>query len=66
LLQVLFRFVEPTAGCCKIDGIDIQTLSIQSVRRAIATIPQGMPVSDKHCESIACLAAFLAFLMSEK
>jgi ABC-type multidrug transport system fused ATPase/permease subunit len=43
LLAVLFRFVEPTAGCCKIDGVDIQMISIQAVRRAIATIPQGTP-----------------------
>jgi ABC-type multidrug transport system fused ATPase/permease subunit len=40
LLAVLFRFVEPTSGRCEIDGVDIQSLPIAAVRKAIATIPQ--------------------------
>ena len=52
LLAVLFRFVEPTAGCCKIDGVDIQTIPVQAVRRVIATIPQGMPPTTPTCRVV--------------
>eukprot|EP01051_Picozoa_sp_SAG22_P008634 SAG22_NODE_669_length_7994_cov_2.526536_4_plen_451_part_00 len=40
LLQVIFRFVEPAAGRCEIDGVDISTLELSVVRAAVATIPQ--------------------------
>eukprot|EP01047_Picozoa_sp_COSAG01_P077396 COSAG01_NODE_13925_length_1517_cov_1.191819_1_plen_429_part_01 len=40
LLSALFRFVEPTAGAVLIDGVDIQSLPLSSVRAAIASIPQ--------------------------
>lgn len=40
LLSALFRFVEPTAGAVLIDGVDIQSLPLSSLRAAIASIPQ--------------------------
>ena len=40
LLAALFRFVEPCAGRCLLDGVDIQTLPLAAVRAAMAVIPQ--------------------------
>lgn len=40
ILQVLFRFVEVTAGQVLIDGVDIRRIPLTRLRRAIAIIPQ--------------------------
>lgn len=40
LVWLLLRFYEPTAGCIRLDGTDIQTLAAADVRRAVALVPQ--------------------------
>lgn len=40
LFQTLFRFVEPTVGTITIDGVDITSVPLSRLRRAIAIIPQ--------------------------
>jgi len=40
LFQTLFRFIEPESGSIRIDGIDITTIPLQRLRRAVAIIPQ--------------------------
>ena len=38
--KLLFRFYDPTEGAVEIDGTDIRSVSLDSVRRAIAVVPQ--------------------------
>ena len=38
--KLLFRFYDPTEGAIEIDGTDIRAVSLDSVRRAIAVVPQ--------------------------
>ena len=38
--KLLFRFYDSTAGAIEIDGTDIRSVSLESVRRAIAVVPQ--------------------------
>ncbi len=40
LSKLLFRFYDPADGVIKIDGTDIRSVSLDSVRRAIAVVPQ--------------------------
>ncbi|MFM8472134.1 MAG: ABC transporter transmembrane domain-containing protein [Candidatus Kapaibacterium sp.] len=40
LFQTLLRFVTPSEGMVRIDGIDIATIPYQRLRRAMAIIPQ--------------------------
>jgi ABC-type multidrug transport system fused ATPase/permease subunit len=40
LSKLLFRFYDPTEGAIEIDGTDIRSVSLDSVRRAIAVVPQ--------------------------
>ena len=40
LSKLLFRFYDPTEGAVEIDGTDIRSVSLDSVRRAIAVVPQ--------------------------
>lgn len=40
LMQALFRFVEARTGSILIDGMDISTLPLAELRRAIAIVPQ--------------------------
>lgn len=40
LFQTIFRFLEPRAGCIRIDGVDIATVPIHRLRRSVAIIPQ--------------------------
>ncbi|KAJ3003549.1 hypothetical protein HKX48_001705, partial [Thoreauomyces humboldtii] len=40
LLTALFRLVEPSRGTIVIDGIDIGTLGLRTLRRGIQIIPQ--------------------------
>ena len=54
LFDLLLRFYDPTAGCIRIDGIDIRELSLSDLRAHIALVPQ-MPVlfSGSIAENIA-------------
>jgi len=40
LSKLLFRFYDPTEGAVEIDSTDIRSVSLDSVRRAIAVVPQ--------------------------
>ncbi len=40
LINLLLRFRDPTSGCILIDGIDIKTVTIASLRRQMAIVPQ--------------------------
>ena len=40
LSKLLFRFYDPTEGAVAIDGTNIRSVSLDSVRRAIAVVPQ--------------------------
>lgn len=40
IMSLLFRLVEASGGCIKIDGIDIATLGLRRLRSAINIIPQ--------------------------
>ena len=40
LSKLLFRFFDPTKGTVEIDGTDIRSVNLGSVRRAIAVVPQ--------------------------
>ena len=40
LSKLLFRFYDPAEGAVEIDGTDIRSVSLDSVRRAIAVVPQ--------------------------
>jgi ABC-type multidrug transport system fused ATPase/permease subunit len=40
LTNILFRLVEPCNGSIIIDGIDVSTIGLRSLRQAIAIIPQ--------------------------
>ena len=37
----LLRFVDPIAGCIRIDGLDISTIDLETLRQRICIIPQG-------------------------
>lgn len=39
-MLALFRMVEPASGCIKIDGVDTSSLTLKSLRSALAIIPQ--------------------------
>ena len=38
--RLLFRFYDPDAGRILLDGVDIRSLTLESLRRAIAVVPQ--------------------------
>ncbi len=40
LMQTLFRFVEPERGAILVDGVDLGSIPLPRLRRAIAVIPQ--------------------------
>jgi ABC-type multidrug transport system fused ATPase/permease subunit len=40
LFQALFRFIEPERGAITIDGVDIGSVPLPRLRRAVAIIPQ--------------------------
>ena len=44
-MVALFRLCEPAGGSIHIDGIDVATLGLETLRRNLSIIPQD-PVSD--------------------
>ncbi|MEN9261260.1 MAG: ABC transporter ATP-binding protein [Thermostichus sp. HHBFW_bins_43] len=40
LVSLIPRFYDPQQGCIRIDGIDIRTVTLQSLRRQIGIVPQ--------------------------
>ncbi|KAL0591774.1 hypothetical protein ABG067_000917 [Albugo candida] len=40
ILRLLYRFYDPDQGAIRIDGVDIRSLSSDSLRKAIAVVPQ--------------------------
>lgn len=44
ILKLLFRFIEPQQGKIYIDGQDIRTVDLDSLRRAIGVVPQDTPL----------------------
>ncbi len=40
LFQVLYRFLEASAGSIQIDGVDISTLDLERLRKSLAIVPQ--------------------------
>ncbi len=42
LLRLVPRFVDPTAGIVRLDGIDVQELDLDWLRRQIALVPQEL------------------------
>ena len=52
-MKLLFRFYDPTGGAIAIDGQDIRDVTQQSLRRAIAIVPQDCVLfSDSLLENI--------------
>ena len=53
VVKLLFRFYDPTGGAIEIDGQDIRGVTQQSLRRAIAIVPQDCVLfSDSLLENI--------------
>lgn len=44
ILKLLFRFIEPQQGTIYIDGQDIRSVDLDSLRRAIGVVPQDTPL----------------------
>ncbi len=42
LVNLIPRFYDPQQGCIRIDGIDIRTVTLQSLRRQIGIVPQDI------------------------
>lgn len=42
LFRLLFRFYDPESGCIKIDGTDIRSIQLDSLRRSVGMIPQDV------------------------
>ncbi|WP_346353583.1 lipid A export permease/ATP-binding protein MsbA [Azotosporobacter soli] len=40
LVNLIPRFYDPTGGCVKIDGVDIRTVTVASLREQIGIVPQ--------------------------
>ncbi|KAL3625841.1 ABC transporter B member 25 [Castilleja foliolosa] len=40
ILRLLFRFFDTHSGCIKIDGQDIRTVTLESLRQSIGVVPQ--------------------------
>src|SRR6201999_3109878 len=40
LTQALFRFIQPERGAILVDGVDVSSIPLPRLRRAIAIIPQ--------------------------
>ena len=43
LLRLLYRFNAPTAGCVKVDGVDIWSMSARKVAQSVAAVLQEQP-----------------------
>ncbi|KAJ2590828.1 Iron-sulfur clusters transporter atm1, mitochondrial [Coemansia sp. RSA 1722] len=44
ILRLIFRFYDPTNGKIEIDGQTLDSLQLQSLRKAIGVVPQDMPL----------------------
>jgi ATP-binding cassette, subfamily B, bacterial len=55
LLALLLRFYDPDAGAVELDGVDLRRLSLASLRRQIALVPQDPWMLD---ETVADNLAF--------
>lgn len=55
LIRLLFRLYEPTSGSITMDGVPLQKLSLQQLRRSIAVVPQDVVLFN---DSIANNIAF--------
>lgn len=40
MIRLLYRFIEPSGGCILINGQDICAVDLDSLRKAIAIVPQ--------------------------
>jgi ABC-type multidrug transport system fused ATPase/permease subunit len=55
LVNLLFRFYDATRGSIKIDGVDLQDLSITDLRQQLALVSQDVVLFDQTvAENIAC------------
>jgi ATP-binding cassette subfamily B protein len=53
--RLLFRFYDPDAGRILLDGVEIRSLTLESLRRAIAVVPQDPVLFN---DTIECNIAF--------
>jgi ATP-binding cassette subfamily B protein len=53
--RLLFRFYDPDAGRISLDGVEIRSLTLESLRRAIAVVPQDPVLFN---DTIECNIAF--------
>lgn len=42
VFRLLFRFYDPEGGCIKVDGTDLRSIDLESLRRCIGMIPQDV------------------------
>ncbi len=55
LINLIFRFYDPTSGRVVIDGVDLRDLSIRDLRQVMALVSQDVVVFDQTAaENIAC------------
>jgi len=55
LVNLLFRFYDPTQGAIKIDGVDLRDATFQDLRQLMALVSQEVVIFDQSvAENIAC------------
>ena len=57
LSKLLFRFYDPTKGAVEIDGTDIRSVSLDSVRRALRWCPRTACSLTTRCARIFATAS---------